>query len=656
MWASGAALAAAILILCCNISASAQKATPEMFGALPTISQAALSPDGNTVAVIQSDGATSSVLFFDLADKSAKPTGYQIGAVKTRSLQWVDDEHLLLLISDARRVHLQTAEIWRWMSLPRRGKPVMLFENERRWVIFGAGELVSTLPQKTGHALFSRLTSQAQGPASDQRALDPGVDTVGYSLLSVNLATGKSVRVEGGSKDTIDWAVNENGEAVLRLDYDRGADKLQFLSRSPQGRSFVHAASLEHPRGGAMAVRPYSTSNGQTVIASVPGEGGRRALVEYDLSTGENKRVIFSNAQFDIGEVIYDPFTARVTAVAYIDDLPRMLHLDPSDQALQQRLADALPQAGVVQESRAADGSRVIFRASYTDRPSQFFLYERATDQFAFLFPTYSSLDGKVVARKEKYDYTASDGLRINGYLTVPEGASRAVMPLVVMSHGGPEARDDQSFDWWAFFYAARGYLVYQPNFRGSSGYGLSFRTAGHGEWGGKMQDDITEGVKKLIADGLADPSRICVVGGSYGGYAALAGATLTPDVYACAVSVNGVSDLESMLDDSKNQHKTVADYWKLRIGSDKTAVRAVSPRRLADRATAPIMLIHGRDDTVVPFAQSKMMADALKAAKKPHELVALKGEDHWLSSAETRIEMLARSIDFIDRHIGGGN
>jgi dipeptidyl aminopeptidase/acylaminoacyl peptidase len=269
---------------------------------------------------------------------------------------------------------------------------------------------------------------------------------------------------------------------------------------------------------------------------------------------------------------------------------------------------------------------------------------------------SYEALDGKVFAKKEKYDYTTSDGLLVPGYLTVPAGASRQSMPLIVLPHGGPWARDDQTFDWWPFFYAARGYLVYQPNFRGSDGYGLDFRAAGDGEWGRRMQDDITEGVKKLIADGIADPSRICIVGGSYGGYAALAGATMTPDLYACSVSVNGVADLAAMIGRSARWSEEAEDYWDRRIGSrfrDREAIDQASPAKIADRAGAPILLIHGKDDTVVPISQSILMRDALKAAGKPFEYVELDGEDHWLSSGKMRTEMLARSIEFIDRHIG---
>jgi dipeptidyl aminopeptidase/acylaminoacyl peptidase len=165
------------------------------------------------------------------------------------------------------------------------------------------------------------------------------------------------------------------------------------------------------------------------------------------------------------------------------------------------------------------------------------------------------------------------------------------------------------------------------------------------------MKDDITEGVKSLIADGVVDPKRVCIVGGSYGGYAALIGATLTPDLYACAVSVNGVSSIGDLIGAKEGSR----DYWEARVGrlADRASLHEVSPLQQAFRANAPILLIHGKDDTVVSVGQSRAMAKALKESNKTYELVELPGEDHWLSSGATRTEMLARSITFIDKYIG---
>jgi dipeptidyl aminopeptidase/acylaminoacyl peptidase len=273
--------------------------------------------------------------------------------------------------------------------------------------------------------------------------------------------------------------------------------------------------------------------------------------------------------------------------------------------------------------------------------------------------PTYPGLTEADLGEMKPYDYAARDGLRIPAYITLPPGRAPKNLPAVVMPHGGPDARDTLRFDWWAQFLANRGYVVLQPNFRGSAGYGRAFTEAGLQQWGLKMQDDITDGVKKMIADGIVDPKRVCIVGASYGGYAALAGATLTPEMYACSVSVAGVSDLPEMLSYERRtsgKNSGAVRFWASRIGSadeDSERLRATSPARQAARARAPIMLLHGENDTTVPIEQSEMMVEALQDAGKPVTFIKLEGDDHYLHLASTRLQMLRALEGFLAEHIG---
>lgn len=206
-------------------------------------------------------------------------------------------------------------------------------------------------------------------------------------------------------------------------------------------------------------------------------------------------------------------------------------------------------------------------------------------------------------------------------------------------------------------FFASRGYVVLQPQFRGSTGFGATFARAGEREWGLKMQDDVTDGVKYLVASGIADPTRICIAGWSYGGYASLAGATLTPELYRCVIAGAGVADLIEMLDSeekSSGWKDASARYWRNHIGSarkDNAKLAAASPARLVDKVAAPILLIHGVKDTIVPIEQSQLMADALEAAQKPFEFVKLENEGHHMSFAATRIKTLSAMESFLQKH-----
>ena len=258
--------------------------------------------------------------------------------------------------------------------------------------------------------------------------------------------------------------------------------------------------------------------------------------------------------------------------------------------------------------------------------------------------------------------YPARDGLTITAILTWPPGLSddqKVNLPLLVMPHGGPRTYDSLKFDWMAQYFANRGYLVLQPNFRGSSGFGTEFLNAGNGEWGGKMQDDVTDGAQALINSGKADPDRTCIVGWSYGGYSALAGGAFTPDMFKCVVAIAPVSDIPRMISDVKRKHGAyhwVVDYWEELISDgkiDKAKLKQISPSNHANAFTAPVLLIHGKHDATVPIDQSYIMQKALKRAGKSVELIKIKGEDHHLSESENRLAALKAMDAFITKHIG---
>ena len=225
----------------------------------------------------------------------------------------------------------------------------------------------------------------------------------------------------------------------------------------------------------------------------------------------------------------------------------------------------------------------------------------------------------------------------------------------MVLVHGGPAVRDEPGFDWWSEGMASAGYAVLRVNYRGSDGFGWKFMSAGFGEWGRKMQTDVSDGVRFLAAQGTIDPARVCIVGASYGGYAAAAGATLDLGVYRCAVDVEGPVELGKMItwDKSREGYEGIATqrYWDRFMGAKSPSdphLVAISPADHADKVTIPILIIHGTDDTVVDPAQNQMMADALKAAGKPYGFVVLNHEDHWLSHADTRLQLLQSTVDFL--------
>jgi dipeptidyl aminopeptidase/acylaminoacyl peptidase len=273
---------------------------------------------------------------------------------------------------------------------------------------------------------------------------------------------------------------------------------------------------------------------------------------------------------------------------------------------------------------------------------------------------SYKRIKNEDVGVVTTIEFKARDGRKIPALLTLPPGVDLGPkLPLIVMPHGGPEAYDAVGFDFLAQYFANRGYLVFQPNFRGSAGFGIDHLEAGYGEWGGKMQDDVTDGVELLIRKGWADGDRVCIIGGSYGGYSALAGGAYTPNLYKCVAAIAPVSDVTAMLDEAKRESggdSARLAYWTMLIGDrkkDRARLDAISPVNAAGSFEAPVLLLHGTDDTVVSYSQSAKMEAALKKAGKRVKLVKLKGEDHWLSLSETRLRTLVELDAFVAETIG---
>jgi len=318
-------------------------------------------------------------------------------------------------------------------------------------------------------------------------------------------------------------------------------------------------------------------------------------------------------------------------------------------------IARAFQGAELTLSSVSADLSKIVVFVEDHGVPGTWQFVDFATGQANPVAEMYPGIPSDMVGPVKMFSYKAADGLDMEGVLTLPPGGSGKNLPVVVLPHGGPESLDDLGFDTWAQVFAARGYAVFQPNFRGSAGYGVEFRNAGFGQWGRKMQTDISDGLAALVAEGIVDPKRACIVGASYGGYAALAGVTVQQGLYRCAASYSGVSDPADMLLQGARDGASKASrrYWNSYLGSSSPSEipKDISPRALAERADAPILLVHGMKDTVVSPDQSRDMASALRRAGKPVEYIELKDEDHWLSRSATRLQWFKAMVEFVQKH-----
>ena len=627
--------------------ATAEGVSPSAYGALPYTQDVAISPDGQSLAILENTGNTSSVSFYDLKSGERLFTN-DMQDIKARDITWGGNDYVLLYATISETIFtvsgMETYEVHRFISMKKdTGRSRTMFSGDpaiKRTT--SSGTLVHTLPEDPEHVLMMQLH-----PASN----------TGWNLYRVNLQTGRERIIAYGSRQTDEWIVDHTGTPLFRVDEDSRDEKRRILT--VKGKRTRELSAIDEPRESAPKFYFAGvTEDSATAYAVGNFNGERKTVHSFDIQSGVFKESIYEHPSFDVASVSVDYATKKPVSINYIDDFRTSIYLDSRFEDAATLAQQTLKADAIQIRSYSLDKMQWVIVAIYADKPPIYYLLDTEQRNISEIGPTYPQVGENVRIRRIRHVYKTSDGLDIPGYLTFTEKAdsSGAPAPLVVLPHGGPHSRDMQAFDWWAGFYAARGYTVYQPNFRGSSGYGLAFEEAGYGQWGLKMQDDITQGVQDLITKNIADPDRICIVGASYGGYAALAGAAFTPDLYACAISVNGVSNLTTHLGAIAERNGGVMHQSNKKIGDrfrDKDKLNATSPERHANGISAPILLMHSDNDSIVEVGQSMIMRNALKKAGKQHEFIKLDGDDHWLSLAETRTIMLNNSIEFIDKHIG---
>jgi len=314
------------------------------------------------------------------------------------------------------------------------------------------------------------------------------------------------------------------------------------------------------------------------------------------------------------------------------------------------KIADPAPGAATEPLNFSADMNRVMVRHGAPTRPPVYYVYDRRKDELISLGQTYAGLDDVQLADMQPVRIAARDGTVMTSYLTLPPGRDGKNLPLILLPHGGPWTRDYLHYDYWVQFLANRGYAVLQPNFRGSTGFGRDFVALAQGQWGKAMQEDLEDAVAWAARAGIADPKRVCIMGGSYGGYAALMGIAKTPDLYRCAISLAGISDVARLLVYDRRFFFYKPTRGEI-VGVAGLDPATISPVRFAGQITAPVLLVHGGADIRVPFAQSEQMAQVLRRAGKTMELIRLEGADHALGRAEDRIAFLKAVDAFLAKY-----
>ena len=466
--------------------------------------------------------------------------------------------------------------------------------------------------------------------------------------------------VQAPQKDIFEWTADRLGN--VRVGHGFTADQQQGVLKLKDAGGNWHDASPLLDREAKVLAAPTKDTSAYYVLM-LPSSGadtktdnlGLRHVYQYDAATGEES-VLFEAKSSEVSHLLMNLKGEKIVMVRYQDESADPLIFDDELAEIYTTLKKQFPNAWVGLESVSDDLSRAVVSVSSPKIPGSLYIYNAEKRELAAFRQRYPGLAASQLAEVHEIAYPARDGLTIPAYLTLPHGLSPESadkLPFVVLPHGGPHARDFRRFDWMAQMLADEGYGVIQMNFRGSTGYGVAFEKAGRKQWGDVMLNDINDATRWLVDNALAEPSRICIVGEVFGGYAAMMSAVKHPDLYECAASLNGISDLYSAV--AEGRRYVGGFYFRRHIGRlwEGKELDRNSPINKQMRKAVPLMLTASEQNRIVSPKQSRRMYNALKKSNNPVEFVELPQGDHFLSREENRQSFAQALLRFLDEHLG---
>jgi dipeptidyl aminopeptidase/acylaminoacyl peptidase len=475
-------------------------------------------------------------------------------------------------------------------------------------------------------------------------------DPTVFDPYRLNVITGEMTMLAENPGNIMGWMTDHEGKLRLAIASDGVNQTILYRETEEGSFSPVLTTSFKETVNPAL----FTFDNKMVYALSNLGRD-KSALVLFDVANGKEQEILFETQEADLEGVDYSRKDKKLLSVTWVTDKDKEHFFDPEFEAMKKELEQKLPGYQVYMGSHNKAEDKFMIRTMSDKSRGAYYFYDKNTKSLTKLADLSPWLNEKDLSDMKPVSYTSRDGLTIHGYLTLPKGAKPKSLPVVINPHGGPWARDYWGFNPEVQFMANNGYAVLQMNFRGSTGYGRKFWEASFKQWGRTMQDDISDGVKWLIDQGIADPKRVAIYGGSYGGYATLAGLTLTPDLYAAGVDYVGVANMFTFM-------KTVPPYWKPLLDmfyemvgnpvTDSLMLAEVSPVLHADKIKAPLFVAQGANDPRVNKDESDQMVAALKARGIDVEYMVKDNEGHGFHNEENRFDFYRGMITFLDKHL----
>ncbi|WNC69873.1 prolyl oligopeptidase family serine peptidase [Thalassotalea nanhaiensis] len=628
-----------ILVTPFDLYAQPKEVPLEAYGKLPSKSMMVISPNAERMAYRDTSNGRDIMMIIDLKTGAAL-AAVDVSTVKPDNVYFIDNERLIFVVSKNKRIrgYRGRHDISAAFAYNLNTKKIHQLLTQGYGIYSGQSQLGNII-----------------GISSDKKyAYMPAWKNLGsYNLYKVNLDKPRKPRVyRKGTSDTIDFFLDENGEVLARERYNNENDLHRIEALIDGDWQEIFRQETPYRTKGFSGLTPDRKS---LVMLSQDDEHGRWAYYTMSLSDGSISEPIFSHKDKDVEQVLTDIHRV-VHGVRYSGFTPTYEFFDKKLNARMRGLKKALPNNTFNINDYTPDWSSMVFYMDGEMSSGDYVLYQNGS--LGMLAAARPDIPVEAVHPVTEYSFQARDGLTIPTLITTPIGQPAKNLPAIMLPHGGPESYDKLGFDWMTQYFASQGYLVIQPQFRGSKGFGPEHQQKGRGEWGRKMQNDLTDAVNDLAAKGRIDKNRVCIVGSSYGGYAALSGATFTPNLYKCVISINGVSDVEQMLETEERDHGDdhwVVSYWQDVISKGDVKedhLEKISPINYVKDVVTPILLIHGERDQIVPLSQSEDMFDELEDANKNVTFVELEEGDHHLSNAKNRMKALKAIDKFIKENI----
>jgi dipeptidyl aminopeptidase/acylaminoacyl peptidase len=612
----------------------------EVFFGDPEISGAQLSPDGQWITFMRpfEDVRNIWIKTIDEPFSAARPLTRDSRPVP--GYFWSQDSSFVLYVQD--RDGNEDFHVWAVDPAgeidPETGTPSARNLTD----LDGVRAMIIAVPEDTPDRMIVGLNDR-----------DPAL----HDVYALSISSGERELLIENTQNVAGWTADLSGNIRLatRQTADGGTEVLRVEDGS-LGEAIFSCSWQE--TCGAMSFQP----DGQTVwFMSNRGEDvDLIGLYTLNVETGELD--FFERdpeGEVDFSGAVISPATRELQATVYVGDKPRIYPKTERFAEALEFLREALPEGEIGISSQTRDESLALISLSRDVDPATVYLYNREEGTVEELYRVRPEIDPGQMAQMQPIRYTARDGLEIPGYLSLPNGVEAENLAVVALIHGGPWARDTWGFRSTVQFLTNRGYAVFQPNFRASTGFGKAFLNAGNEEWGDAMQDDITDGIQYLVDEGIADPERVCIMGGSYGGYATLAGVVFTPDLYACGVNIVGVSNIITLLNSIPAYWGPIRQMLTLRVGDPETEegrakLERQSPINHVEKIQSPLLIVHGANDPRVKQAEADQIVVAMREAGLPVEYILAPDEGHGFRQRNNRIAMYARIEEFLAEHLGG--